>query len=81
MSRLDKFGTKFDRWGNYKKYDARPAWRIFLDLGHLLGLKAKFELAEDVWEDFTKHSPGFHGITYDDLGEMGLTVKKELHKV
>lgn len=81
MSRLDKFGTKFDRWGNYKKYDARPAWRIFLDLGHLLGLKAKFELAEDVWEDFTKHSPGFHGITYDDLGETGLTVKKELHKV
>lgn len=81
MSRLDKFGTKYDRWGNYKKYDAKPSWKILLDLGHLLGLKGKFEMAEDVWEEFTKHHPGFHGITYDDLGETGITVEKELLKV
>jgi NADH-quinone oxidoreductase subunit G len=78
LSRLDKFGTKYDRWGNYKKYDARPTWQILLELGHLLGLKTKFDMAEDVWEDFTKHSPDFHGISYDELGELGLKVKKRI---
>ncbi len=81
MSRLDKFGTKYDRWGNYKKYDAKPSWKILLDLGHLLGLKGKFEMAEDVWEEFSKHQPEYHGITYDEIGESGLTIEKELHKV
>ena len=68
MSRLDKFGTRFDRWGNYKKYDARPSWKILLDISHLLGFKGKFEMAEDVWEEFTKHEPQFHGVTYEEIG-------------
>lgn len=68
LSRLDRFGTRFDRWGNYKRYDARPSWKILLDLGHLLGMKGKFEMAEDVWEEFTKHEPQLHGVTYEELG-------------
>lgn len=81
MSRLDKFGTKWDRWGNYKKYDARPAWRILVELAGLLGDKMKFRMAEEVFDDAAKHIEELHGVTYDEIGETGFELTKKAVKV
>jgi NADH-quinone oxidoreductase subunit G len=49
MSRLDKFGTKFDRWAQGKHYDARSSWKILVGLASALGHKLKYNMAEEVF--------------------------------
>ena len=43
MSRLDKFGTKFDRWAQGKHYDARSSWKILVGLSFCNGTKIKIQ--------------------------------------
>ena len=41
MSRLDKFGTKFDRWAEKNKHDAFPTWKLLVMLANAGGNKLK----------------------------------------
>ena len=78
MSRLDKFGTKWDRWASGKKMEARPTWRILASLFKAMGNKLKFNLAEEVFTDMSNSLEAFKGLDYDDIGELGAKVKIQI---
>jgi len=71
MSRLDKFGTQFDRWAKGNKRDARSTWKIISALSSTLGHKMKFNMAEEVFDDMSKNIEAFKGLDYDVIGEKG----------
>lgn len=75
MSRLDKFGTKFDRWAQGKRYDARSTWKIIASLSALMGQKYKYQMAEEVFSDISNSIDAFKGLNYDDIGELGVMIK------
>lgn len=75
MSRWDKFGTKFDRWMQGKKYDAKPSWKIFTLLDNYFHNKIRYKMAEEVFEDLAKTNDAFKGLDYDVIGEHGVQLK------
>lgn len=76
LSRLDKFGTRFDRWAQGNKRDARSSWKIISSIGIALGNnKMKYELAEDVFEELSQSVEAFKGMDYDVIGEQGAKLK------
>ena len=75
MSRWDKFGTKFDRWMQGHKYDAKPSWKIFTSLSAQLGHKFKYEMAENVFAEISNSVEAFKGLDYDDVGELGAQLR------
>ncbi len=75
MSRWDKFGTKFDRWMQGRKVDAKPSWKILSLLAAYLGIKMKFDMAEQVFEEISNTIDAFRGLDYDVIGELGAKVK------
>ncbi len=75
MSRLDKFGTKFDRWAQGKHYDARSSWKILTGLASAMGHKLKYNMAEDILVDLSNSIDAFKGLDYDELGELGVQLK------
>lgn len=79
MSRLDKFGSSYDRWNQGQKYDARSTWKILVSLSASLGSKMKFNLAEDVFNEISKTIPAFSGLDYGVIGELG--AQSKLHQL
>lgn len=77
LSRLDKFGTPYDRWARGHKTDAKSTWRILCSLSNETEVKLKYILAEDVFHDISKSINEFKGLTYDDIGELGIKLKTE----
>ena len=79
LSRLDKFGTEFDRWNKGNRVDAKPSWMLIQSLANLMGAKWKFENAEDVFDSITKSVDIFSGLDYETIGENGiqLIIKKQ----
>lgn len=79
LSRLDKFGTVFDRWAEKNKRDAKSTWKILTELSALFNNKLKYNLAEDVFNDIAKSNKLFSKLDYDIIGEIGvnLDLKKE----
>ena len=75
LSRLDKFGTKFDRWAQGKHFDARSSWKILTGLASAMGQKMKYNMAEEVFMDIANSIEAFKGLDYDDLGELGVQLK------
>jgi NADH-quinone oxidoreductase subunit G len=75
LSRLDKFGTKFDRWAQGKHYDARSSWKIITGLASAMGHKFKYNMAEDVFYEVSNSIEAFKGLDYDELGELGVQLK------
>jgi NADH-quinone oxidoreductase subunit G len=71
-SRLDKFGTAFDRWNKGPKRDARPTWRIVSGIASLMGGKFKYQSAEDVFTEVAATTEAFRGMSYRKLGNKGL---------
>lgn len=71
MSRLDKFGTKFDKWSSRKKVDARSGWKIISVLANTLGGKMKYQMAEDVFNEIANSVDEFKGLDYDVIGDLG----------
>jgi NADH-quinone oxidoreductase subunit G len=71
MSRLDKFGTVYDRWAKKNKHDAHSTWRIISLIALNLSGELKYNLAEDVFNDIAKSVEEFKGIDYDSVGELG----------
>lgn len=78
LSRLDKFGTSYDRWGNIKKVDARSTWRIFGGLFSALGNKLKFNSADEVFEEMSRTIAELKNIDYDEIGEQGIQLQFQL---
>ncbi len=75
LSRLDKFGTKFDSWASGKKIEARPTWRILVSLAKAFGVKLKYSMAEDVFEDMAQSIDELKNINYDDIADNGINLK------
>jgi len=78
MSRLDKFGTKFDRWAKKHKHDARATWKIISLISSAMGEKVKYKIAEDVFNELAKSVDAFKGLDYDMIGELGAKLKIEV---
>lgn len=75
MSRWDKFGTDFDKWANKNRVDARPSWRLIQAMASVMGMKTRFEMAEDVFADLVNSIEEFKGLDYDVIGEKGAQLK------
>jgi len=78
MSRLDKFGTKFDRWASGKKINALPTWKILTSISKAMGSKFKFNMAEEIFAEMANSIDAFKGLDYDVLGELGSKIKSEI---
>jgi len=74
-SRLDRFGTQFDRWARGPKHDARPTWRIIAGIASLMGAKYKYGTAEDVFNELASNNPSFKGLSYRKISNRGTTLK------
>ncbi len=78
MSRLDKFGTKWDRWASGKKINALPTWKILSLVSKAIGSKLKFNMAEEVFTEMANTLEAFKGLDYDVIGELGSKIKSEI---
>jgi len=81
LSRLDKFGTEFDRWAQGKKYDAKSTWKILTNLSAYFGQKYKYQTSEDVFIDITKNISEFNGLDYESIGLLGKELSLEKVKI
>lgn len=81
MSRLDKFGTSFDRWAIGNKHDARASWKIISGLSVLFDKKLKYKMSENVFDDMSKSIDAFKGLDYDIIGKKGVLLKDKLNEV
>jgi len=81
MSRLDKFGTKYDRWASGNRIDEYPTWKILTLLSKAMGYKMKYNMAEVVFAEMSSTIDAFKDINYDDIGEPGIKIKTELSKI
>jgi NADH-quinone oxidoreductase subunit G len=79
MSRLDRFGTTFDRWGRGPKRDARPTWKVISGIASVMSFKYRYQTAEDVFHEIAAVVPAFKGLDYETLGMRGaiLAARKE----
>ncbi len=78
MSRLDRFGTKYDRWAKGNKRDAKSTWKIITVLANAMGQKFKYKMAEEVFDEISKSIDAFKGLDYDVIGELGAELKVKL---
>jgi NADH-quinone oxidoreductase subunit G len=78
MSRLDKFGTQWDRWASGKKINSLPTWKILTSLAKAMGSKLKFNIAEEVFAEMANSIDAFKGLDYDVIGELGAKIKSEI---
>jgi NADH-quinone oxidoreductase subunit G len=76
-SRLDKFGSPFDRWAKGFRRDARPTWRIISGVASLMGAKFKYNTAEEVFNELAMNVPSFRGLTYRKIGNKGMQLKSK----
>jgi NADH-quinone oxidoreductase subunit G len=77
MSRWDKFGTKFDRWMQGEKINAKPSWKILSLIGEQLGFRTKYDMAENVFTEISNSVKEFSGIDYDKIGSEGIMIALE----
>jgi NADH-quinone oxidoreductase subunit G len=75
VSRLDKFGTEFDRWGKSKKIDARSVGKVVLGMQIAFGHKSKITTADEIFHELAQQNPVFKGLDYDAIGESGVQLK------
>jgi len=77
MSRLDKFGSPYDRWAKGPKRDARPTWRIVAAIASAMGVKYRYQTAEEVFNEIASAIPVFAGMSYRRIGSRGLPLKEK----
>jgi NADH-quinone oxidoreductase subunit G len=76
LSRLDKFGSQFDRWNKPNKRDCRPNWKIIMRLAYLFGVRWEYKIAKDVFDEISKKVKTFNDLSYEILGNKGSLLKK-----
>ncbi len=74
-SRWDKFAAPNDSWGKGPRRDARPSWKIVTILAALMGVKFKYNSAENVFADIVQKVEGFKGLSYLKVGKKGIPLK------
>jgi NADH-quinone oxidoreductase subunit G len=74
MSRLDRFGSPYDKWARSNKRDAREAWRFVQMLANALGENWKFHHTEVIFDEIAKLIPEFKGMSYESIGSLGQAV-------
>ncbi len=74
MSRWDKFGSKFDRWMQGKKYDANPSWKIITRISAKSNSPLRYDTVEDVFEEISKSISEFKSLDYDEIGNQGVSL-------
>jgi predicted molibdopterin-dependent oxidoreductase YjgC len=74
MSRLDRFGTPFDKWSHSNRRDVRESWRFVQMVANELGAHWHWKYTEDAFEELANSIPAFRSMTYETLGEMGQPV-------
>lgn len=77
LSRLDKFGTQFDRWNRSNKRDCRPSWKILTRLARLFGVVWEYKIAEDVFNEIASTIPAFEGLSYEIISNKGAWLKNK----
>ena len=75
MSRLDRFGSPFDKWARGHKRDAREGWRFVQLVANELGLDWKYLYTEDIFEEIAELVPEFKGMSYETIGNLGLPIQ------
>lgn len=78
MSRLDKFGTKFDPWAKKNRHDVRSTWKIISLISLALSGKLKYNFAEEVFNDISTSVKEFKGLDYDVIGDFGAKLNIEI---
>lgn len=76
MSRLDKFGSAFDKWNKGTRRNVRSSWEIVSAIGNLLGGKMRYQSAEKVFGEVAQVVPSFKGLSYAKLSYHGASLKK-----
>ena len=71
MSRLDKFGSAFDRWNKGPRRNVRSSWEIISSIGNLLGGKMRYSSVEKVFDEVAQTVPAFKGLSYAKIGYKG----------
>jgi NADH-quinone oxidoreductase subunit G len=75
LSRLDKFGTNYDRWAEKNKRDAKATWKILTSLSTFFDNKLKYNHAEDVFNEISRSIKAFNKLDYDIIGEKGVLLQ------
>ena len=78
MSRLDRFGTQFDRWGRGTRRDARPTWKIISGIASLMGSRFRYASSDEVFAEMAATVGAFKGMSYLRLGKKGLPLKTDV---
>ena len=78
MSRLDRFGTSFDRWSRGTRRDARPTWKILSGIASLMGSRFRYASADEVFAELASTFGAFRGMSYLRLGKKGLALKTDV---
>jgi NADH-quinone oxidoreductase subunit G len=74
QSRLDKYGTPFDRWAQGRKVDALESWRLAEMVASEAGKKTDHRYTEDVFDAAANKLSALSGLSYESLGTEGLPV-------
>jgi NADH-quinone oxidoreductase subunit G len=69
QSRLDRFGTKFDRWAQGTKRHALPQWRILQSIARARGAKQRDDDVSQVFDRLASRVPQFKGLSYELIDE------------
>ena len=77
VSRLDKFGSPFDRWAKGAKRDCRPIWKIISGIANVMGVKYRYATAEDVFNEIAATVESFKGMSYRKIGNKGILLKSK----
>ncbi|HET6510721.1 MAG TPA: 2Fe-2S iron-sulfur cluster-binding protein [Candidatus Kapabacteria bacterium] len=74
MSRLDRFGTPYDKWATKNKRDVYESWRIIQMVADHMGAHYKYHYTEDIFDEIATSVGDFAGMDYEKIGEQGLPV-------
>ncbi len=76
MSRLDNFGSAFDKWNKGQRRNVRSSWEIISAVANLLGGKIRFQSAQKVFDEVAQTNPSFKGLSYAKIGAKGAPLSK-----
>ncbi|RPI15342.1 MAG: NADH-quinone oxidoreductase subunit G [Ignavibacteriae bacterium] len=78
VSRLDKFGAHNDKWTRGAKFNARPAWRVIMQVAKAMGHDFNYDNASDVFDDIAVKIPAFSGMDYNSIGTYGQLANRKV---
>lgn len=70
ISRLDRFGTKFDNWvSDRNRIDCIPAWEFLVRTAYEMNIKLGFESSREIMDEASNTLPALNGVTYERMDE------------